>query len=45
MSNNYGIINEQGFPVNNTNMGFKQLTEEEKKVIEDALKKKEEKHK
>ena len=43
MSNSYGIINEQGFPVNNTNMGFKPLTEDEKKAIEEALKKKEQK--
>ena len=43
MGNNFGVINEQGFPIEGANLGFKPLSESEKKVIEDGLKKKEEK--
>lgn len=37
-----GVIHEQGFPVGN-NLGFKPLTEAERKKIEEDLKKKEQK--
>ena len=39
---NIGVIHEQGFPVGN-NLGFKPLTEAEKRKIEEDLKKKENK--
>ena len=39
MGNNYGIINEQGFVTQNANLGFKPLTEAERKSLEKALEK------
>lgn len=40
MKDNYGVINEQGFPAGN-NLGFKPLDEAERKTIEEQLKQKE----
>lgn len=34
MDNAYGVIQEQGFVTENTNLGFKPLTESEKKDLE-----------
>lgn len=37
MSKNIGIINEQGYPLSGPNLGFKPLTEAEKKALKETL--------
>ena len=41
----YGVIQEQGFVTENTGLGFKPLTESEKKDMEKKFDKKEDKKK
>lgn len=43
MSNNYGVVTEQGYPVGQ--FGFKPITEQDKKSLEEAEAKKKQKAK